>query len=169
QWIGRYSLINVGRRKLLAVAIVQPTTAATCSAIHERLDHHQPIQPRGNFIRVGQRRGLLDCRQSDLLHDLIDGLPLANARKSDGSQPAVVLGESRLPVDRRVIHPLIGVLNYYRCRWLAVLAKNGHNQRSIINFFEKWRAFMSCLPRGLAALAKALGLAVFAASALLSS
>ena len=57
------------------------------------------IKPRGDFVRIGQWRCLSHGRQRNLLDHFIHRVSIVQARKCDATQPAIVLGQRRLPID----------------------------------------------------------------------
>jgi hypothetical protein len=84
---------------LVRVAIGEAPPPAAFAAVEQRLPNRQAIEPGGDLGRVGDGSGLPNSREGDFLHDLVNGLGLADAREGDRSQPAIVLGEGSLPVD----------------------------------------------------------------------
>ena len=61
--------------------------------------HRQAIKPDGRPCRIEQGRALGHGRQGDVLHDLVDRLRLAEPRRHDPPQPALVLRQGRAPVE----------------------------------------------------------------------
>src|SRR5262245_14428333 len=102
--IERFTSPAVAMLRLVGKPADQPPPPATLATIKQRLSHREPIQPRRDLAGVGYRRGLPHGCQRHFLHYLIDGLGLADARKGDRSQPAIMLGERRLPVDGGLTH-----------------------------------------------------------------
>ncbi len=110
----------------LSVCVASQQLALTPGAtpIESALAVGQSAEPCLDLARVDGARSLANGRETNLLHNLFDGLGLAQPRPNDRAEPTLVGPELIVPVDRRA-HAVLGSIGQHNLQGAADLGP-GH-------------------------------------------